>query len=218
MLDDCSETSNPDEARRLRGRDHFLEIREVSQGIEMRIPARLVQQIVGGGIALKPLGTQIERLVEVLQGRFGLSQYGFEGAEVVPRFGLFGNKGDEFLEDAFEFAQVANFSVSLGNKAGFVGSDMRVGQRPIEQFNRPVGLLHLQVDAGESQEILQISRVCLRFIFHVLDLGFDLGAVGRLIFDIPQLFHEPLHLVVVGVKFLTGTGDEERIVNAAKLE
>ena len=148
----------------------------------------------------------------------GLPSTAFERGEVIPGFGLVGNEGDNFLEDFFEFGQVAHFSIFLGNETGFVGSNMRVGQRTVKKFNGPVGLLHLKVDVGEGQEVLKIVRVRPRFIFHVLHLGFDLGAVCGLVFDIPQLFHESLHLIIVRVKFLTGLGDEDRVVHAAILK
>ena len=84
----------------------------------MLVLARFVQQIVGRGIALEPLGAQVKRLAEALQGRGRLSQHGFESGEVIPGFGLVGNEGDNFLEDAFEFGQVAQIDIFLGNETG----------------------------------------------------------------------------------------------------
>ena len=51
-----------------------------------------------------------------------------------------------------------------------LGGNVRIGRGLIEQFDDAIRFVHLIINAGEVQDVLEISRIGARLVLHVLQL------------------------------------------------
>jgi len=110
---------------------------------------------------LEALGVQFEGAAENDGGIGGIAEGGLEAGQIVPCLRGIGEEPDGFVQDGLEPGQIPDLGAGLSQDVQGGLIDLRAVEDTVQDFDRSIGLLRLEVSRSKVKCRLEIGRVVL---------------------------------------------------------